>query len=158
MLAQHNLIAAGWKVRWARKIGDGTTAGNTSYRDQTITLSPQAVQKFSDRDVVALVLHEIGHALVGPGHGHERVWKKQVRAIGGKPVENCPDFVSGIGSAENIWFLILVLAGIWFVLPPLGLSLSIAAGIGFVVSSVVRALPVLSAREIAKIENAVLNP
>lgn len=31
------------------------------------------------------LLHEIAHALVGPGHGHGRVWKAMCRRIGAKP-------------------------------------------------------------------------
>jgi predicted SprT family Zn-dependent metalloprotease len=31
------------------------------------------------------LLHEIAHALVGPGHGHDEIWKAKCRAIGAKP-------------------------------------------------------------------------
>jgi hypothetical protein len=37
-------------------------------------------------DIVRLtVRHEAAHALVGPGHGHSVVWKRQARALGVNP-------------------------------------------------------------------------
>ena len=34
------------------------------------------------------ILHEIAHALVGPGHGHDAVWKRKCREVGARP-ERC---------------------------------------------------------------------
>ena len=35
-----------------------------------------------------VVLHEIAHALTGPGHGHNFVWKRMCRQVGARP-ERC---------------------------------------------------------------------
>jgi predicted SprT family Zn-dependent metalloprotease len=32
------------------------------------------------------ILHEIAHALVGPGHGHDEVWQRKCVEIGARPV------------------------------------------------------------------------
>ena len=35
-----------------------------------------------DEEVKNTLLHEIAHALVGPGHRHNRVWRQKAREIG----------------------------------------------------------------------------
>jgi hypothetical protein len=35
-----------------------------------------------EREVRDTILHEIAHALVGPSHGHDAVWRRQALAIG----------------------------------------------------------------------------
>lgn len=34
------------------------------------------------------ILHEVAHALVGPGHGHDEVWKATCLEVGARP-ERC---------------------------------------------------------------------
>jgi predicted SprT family Zn-dependent metalloprotease len=50
-----------------------------------IELSVHFTQHNTDDEVRDTLLHEIAHALVGPGHGHDGVWKAKCRAIGAKP-------------------------------------------------------------------------
>lgn len=51
-----------------------------------IELSIHFAAKNSDAEVRDTLLHELAHALVGPGHGHDAVWKAKCRAIGASPV------------------------------------------------------------------------
>jgi len=58
------------------------------HRDEPgrIELSTHFTARNSDEEVRDTLLHEIAHALVGPGHGHDKVWKAKCREIGAKPV------------------------------------------------------------------------
>jgi predicted SprT family Zn-dependent metalloprotease len=55
-------------------------------RPGRIGLSVPFCERNSDEEVRDTILHEIAHALVGSGHGHDAVWKAKCREIGAKPV------------------------------------------------------------------------
>jgi len=78
-MAEHGLLAAGWRFEWDRA---KRRFGRCSYRSKTLSLSRHLVQLNDATRVDRTVLHEIAHALVGPGHGHNRVWRRQARALG----------------------------------------------------------------------------
>lgn len=59
--------------------------GQCRYRNREIGISAYHVTYHSDEDVRDTILHEIAHALVGPGHGHGPVWKAKARALGIRP-------------------------------------------------------------------------
>lgn len=69
------------------------TLGQCNFRTRTITLSKHYVIANSDELVLDTILHEIAHALVGVGHGHNHVWKAKCREIGAKP-NRCKDSVN----------------------------------------------------------------
>ncbi len=56
---------------------------------------------FTERNTLDLIrdtlLHEIAHALVGPGHGHDAIWKAMCLRVGAKPerLSNEPDMPPG---------------------------------------------------------------
>lgn len=77
LLEHHGL--GGWTVRFDRA---KTRAGSCRFRDREITLSAHLTQLHSVDDVRDTILHEIAHALVGPGHGHDRLWRATAQAIG----------------------------------------------------------------------------
>ena len=56
------------------------------YDRRTIELSRYFVERNSSEEILDTILHEIAHALVGPGHGHDRVWKRRCVEIGARPV------------------------------------------------------------------------
>ena len=60
------------------------------YGTRTIELSVFLVDRNGPEEVRDTILHEIAHALVGPGHGHDAVWKRQCIEIGARPVR-CGD-------------------------------------------------------------------
>jgi len=70
---------SGWKIKFdhARR-----RAGLCDYRQSTISLSRHYVRHAEIAHITDTLLHEIAHALVGPGHGHDAVWRKQARDIG----------------------------------------------------------------------------
>lgn len=57
-------------------------AGLCNYDKQQITVSRYLAAKFSDDEVHQILLHEVAHAMVGPGAGHGRVWKDTAAALG----------------------------------------------------------------------------
>jgi hypothetical protein len=56
--------------------------GLCQHSSRTISLSKPLVRLNEEHAVRMTLLHEIAHALVGPGHGHDRVWKMKAMAIG----------------------------------------------------------------------------
>ena len=69
----------GWRVAL-----DGAVRrfGACRYRDKSITLSARLVQLNSEAQVLDTILHEIAHALAGPGKGHGAEWARIARSIG----------------------------------------------------------------------------
>jgi predicted SprT family Zn-dependent metalloprotease len=56
------------------------------YDRKTIELSIYFVERDNPvEEIRDTILHEIAHALVGPGHGHDRVWKRKCLEIGARP-------------------------------------------------------------------------
>lgn len=67
---------------WAFKLDRSKTrAGLCNYTTQTISVSHLLAQQ-DEASIRNVVLHEIAHALVGPSHQHDAVWKDKAIAIG----------------------------------------------------------------------------
>jgi len=77
LLAEHGLV--GWTV-----VLDGakTRAGVCRPGRREIGLSRPLTQLHAPEEVRDTVLHEVAHALVGTGHGHDAVWRATARRIG----------------------------------------------------------------------------
>jgi len=56
--------------------------GQCCYTTKTLSLSKFGVELNSEEEIQDVILHEIAHALVGPGHNHNRVWKNKAVSIG----------------------------------------------------------------------------
>ena len=80
LMDEHGLTD--WRVRI-----DNTTRrlGVCKHSRKTISLSRQYITTGSDQQIRNTILHEIGHALAGPGEGHGQEWKSIVASIGGDP-------------------------------------------------------------------------
>ena len=77
LMNEHGL--AGWRVKLdhARR-----RAGQCDFAAQTISLSRHYVRHGETDHIRDTILHEIAHALVGPKHGHDAVWRRKAREIG----------------------------------------------------------------------------
>ncbi len=89
----------------AHRLSDWSFAFNRSkrqmgcclYGPKTILLSRHFVERNSWTLIRDTLLHEIAHALVGPGHGHDSAWKAMCLRVGAKPerLSNEPDMPQG---------------------------------------------------------------
>ena len=72
----------GWTIRWdnaKRRAGAcNHKARLISFSRVLIPLYPQEVQK-------DIVMHEVAHAIAGPGAGHGSAWKKVAKRLGATP-------------------------------------------------------------------------
>jgi predicted SprT family Zn-dependent metalloprotease len=59
--------------------------GLCKYGPRAIELSRHFVERNAPEMVTDTLLHEIAHALVGPGHGHDAAWKEACARIGARP-------------------------------------------------------------------------
>lgn len=74
----HSLIEGGWRFELSMH---KTFLGMCYYDTKTIAYSSHFLNAPSET-ITNVVLHEIAHALVGPGEGHSEVWKAVARQIG----------------------------------------------------------------------------
>lgn len=79
LLADHGFVGRGWRFRLDNAV---RRAGCCHQSTHLITISRHYIALNDELYVRNTMLHEIAHALVGPGHGHDRVWKAQAIAIG----------------------------------------------------------------------------
>lgn len=78
LMAHHRLI--GWRLRFDHA---RTRAGVCRYDRREIGLSRVLTVLHPPDLVRQTILHEIAHALAGPGHAHDAVWRATALAIGG---------------------------------------------------------------------------
>lgn len=80
-LLQYGLLEKGWKFIFTKSY---KSLGQCRYDTKEIAFS----EKWREAPLVEIrdtILHEIAHALTGPGHGHDLKWKKNCIKIGAKP-------------------------------------------------------------------------
>ena len=85
LMSEHGLLDNGWSFEYDTA---KTRFGVCKYGSKVIGLSEPLTEVNNEVEVRDTILHEIAHALVGTGHGHNEVWKAKCREIGAKP-ERC---------------------------------------------------------------------
>ncbi|MDC4232449.1 SprT-like domain-containing protein [Actinomyces sp. B33] len=65
-------------------------AGSCTHATRTITLSGPLVDVYDEETVRGVILHEIAHALVGPDHHHDAVWRRAARGLGAPDAARLP--------------------------------------------------------------------
>lgn len=80
LLAQHELTD--WSFRFDRA---RTRCGSCHYGKRQISLSRYFVELNDPDEVENVLLHEIAHALAGPGVGHGPAWRTIAATIGARP-------------------------------------------------------------------------
>lgn len=79
LMDKHSLLDKGWYFEYDNA---KRRFGCCYYYQRKITLSSVLCELNEEKDVRDVILHEIAHALVGSGHGHNRVWQKKAIEIG----------------------------------------------------------------------------
>jgi predicted SprT family Zn-dependent metalloprotease len=82
VMKKHGLIQKGWVFEWddARH-----RFGQCNYKIKVLSFSKFLTQNSEEGEFMDTVMHEIAHALVGPGHGHKLVWKNKMIELGQVP-------------------------------------------------------------------------
>lgn len=80
LLRAHAL--SGWVFAFNRR---KRAMGFCCYSQRSIELSIHFVVRNDMDEIIDTLLHEIAHALVGPKHGHDRVWKAKCVEVGATP-------------------------------------------------------------------------
>lgn len=80
-LVNHHLT--GWTWKWDRAT---SRYGCCHQSQKLITISKPIASINPWEETKDTVLHEIAHAIVGAGHGHDKVWKNACRLIGARPI------------------------------------------------------------------------
>jgi Zn-dependent protease with chaperone function len=80
LLETHNL--GEWKYTFSDKMT--SSGGSCNHKTKMITISKPMLKSnnVNDDDIMEIMLHEVAHAIVGQGHGHDAVWKQTAKNIG----------------------------------------------------------------------------
>lgn len=82
-LHEHGLDAKGWTFAWDRAV---RRAGQCHFGKKQISLSKPIFSKEHNReDALDTILHEVAHAIAGPGANHGPKWKRVAENLGARP-------------------------------------------------------------------------
>ena len=79
LLNEYKLFEKGWSFRFDRA---KRRAGCCRHSKKEITLAKAYAEQEELKEIKNTILHEIAHALVGPKHGHNEIWKQKALEIG----------------------------------------------------------------------------
>ena len=79
LMDKHGLLDTGWHFVFDNA---KNRFGVCKHRSKIVGLSQNLVALNSLEQVTDTILHEIAHALVGRGHGHDHVWRAKAIEIG----------------------------------------------------------------------------
>lgn len=82
-MEEFGLTQLGWKSDSMRA---KEIVGRCNYTVKTIELSWPLTLVNSAELITDTILHEIAHALVGPGHHHNLIWQHKAVQIGARPI------------------------------------------------------------------------
>ena len=101
LMTEHGLIASGWLFNWNNR---KRAFGVCNHTKKQILLSQALTPSLKVEAVTNTILHEIAHALVGKGHGHDNVWRRKAIEIGcnGQRCSNHPTDIQAKYEAECI--------------------------------------------------------
>lgn len=96
-----------WSIRLNQN-AESRFLGLCSHKDKCIILSAHHIDIHPTPDVVNTIKHEVAHAIVGPGNGHNEIWAKKAREVGCDNTQPCsnlslsPDIIDAIRSGATV--------------------------------------------------------
>lgn len=91
-------------TEWRFELADtGRRLGCCKHNEQLIQISDYYARNNPAEKVLDTLMHEIAHALAGPGHGHDFVWKAIALRLGATPraCDSAEDTVSKPGEWQS---------------------------------------------------------
>ena len=86
LMNQYGLIAKGWKFRVVSLVYNRKNVlGYCNHNTKEIQILAAMVANEDHAMIMEIIRHEIAHAIVGPGHGHDTVWRSAARMVGANP-------------------------------------------------------------------------
>jgi len=79
LLKEFGVWDSGWRVVFDNAV---RRAGMCNYTRRVVSLSRHMVRMNGWDEVGKTVRHEIAHALTGPGHHHDRLWRQYAQQVG----------------------------------------------------------------------------
>jgi predicted SprT family Zn-dependent metalloprotease len=104
LMTRHGLLGWTFQYNWRKR-----TMGLCRYKTKTIELSVYLVERNGPEEILDTILHEIAHALVGPDHGHDDVWKEKCIELGARP-RRC----GAAAMPEGCWIAVCAVCGARF--------------------------------------------
>ena len=110
LLHEFDLWDEGWRFQFS---SHKTIVGQCDYQKKVIKYSQHFALRTGEESITDTLLHEIAHALVGSGHGHDYVWRAKARDIGCSAERTCgpeaettakPNYVIRCESCGREWF------------------------------------------------------
>lgn len=74
----------GWEVEFSNRAV--LSLGVCIHKRRVIRLSRPLIELNGEDLIVNTFRHEVAHARVGPGHGHDAVWKQMAILVGAEPI------------------------------------------------------------------------
>lgn len=76
-------LAPEWHLTMSRRMR--ICMGVCVFKSKEIRLNRAWALEVNEAELVDVIRHEIAHALVGFGHGHDRTWKLACQSLGARP-------------------------------------------------------------------------
>jgi predicted SprT family Zn-dependent metalloprotease len=86
LMDEHGLLDTGWKFQFS---DHRTIVGQCDHIKKHIKYSQHFLMKTGEESITDTLLHEIAHALVGSGHGHDYVWRSKAIELGCNGERTC---------------------------------------------------------------------
>jgi len=102
LLKEYGLAELGWRFEFSNR---KTQVGTCFHTEKKIVFSKWYVESHPNQ-IEDTIRHEIAHALVGPEHGHDNVWRRKCLEVGARP-ERCVNTDDGHATrtAKHNWEL-----------------------------------------------------